>query len=120
MVTDASPRSLLVRLFRRTVLDDEARALLRRYSPLYQAHEDMPPVLLVNGTGERLWAQAQAFASGLPELGVAARARSRSRARRTGWRTGKDTRSGWYTNSESWTGSPKFNDSMIQGLVISD
>jgi len=70
MVTDASPRSLLVRLFRRTVLDDESRAEMRRYSPLYRAHQDMPPVLLVNGTGERLWAQAQAFAQRLAELGV--------------------------------------------------
>ncbi len=70
MVTDASPRSLLVRLFRRTVLDDESRALLRRYSPLYNAHKGMPPVLLINGTGERLWAQAQAFAQRLTELGV--------------------------------------------------
>jgi alpha-L-fucosidase 2 len=70
MVTDASPRSLLVRLFRRKVLDDDARALLRRYSPLYRAHKGMPPVLLVNGTGERLWAQAQAFAQRLTELGV--------------------------------------------------
>ena len=70
MVTDASPRSLLVRLFRRTVLDDESRAEMRRYSPLYRAHKDMPPVLLVNGTGERLWAQAQAFAQRLTELGV--------------------------------------------------
>jgi acetyl esterase/lipase len=70
MVTDASPRSLLVRLFRRTVLDDQSRAEMRRYSPLYRAHKDMPPVLLVNGTGERLWAQAQAFAQRLTELGV--------------------------------------------------
>lgn len=70
MVTDASPRSLLVRLFRRHVLDDESRALLRRYSPLYRAHRDMPPVLLVNGTGERLWAQAQSFAQRLTELGA--------------------------------------------------
>ena len=70
MVTDASPRSLLVRLFRRTVLDDESRALLRRYSPLHTAHKGMPPVLLVNGTGERLWPQAQAFAKRLEELGV--------------------------------------------------
>lgn len=70
MVTDASPRSLLVRLFRRTVVDDEARAELRRYSPLHRAHEDMPPVLMVNGTGERLWAQALAFARRLTELGV--------------------------------------------------
>jgi alpha-L-fucosidase 2 len=70
MVTDASPRSLLVRLFRRTVLDDESRAVLRRYSPLSQARADMPPLLLVNGTGERLWAQAQAFEKRLTELGV--------------------------------------------------
>jgi acetyl esterase len=70
MVTDASPRSLLVRLFRRTVLNDESRAELRRYSPLHTGHKDMPPVLLVNGTGERLWAQAQAFDRRLTELGV--------------------------------------------------
>ena len=70
MVTDASPRSLLVRLFRRTLLDDDSRAELRRYSPLHRAHEGMPPVLMVNGTGERLWAQAQAFARRLTELGV--------------------------------------------------
>jgi acetyl esterase len=70
MVTDASPRSLLVRLFRRTVLDGESRAELQRYSPLYRAHKDMPPVLMVNGTGERLWAQAQAFAQRLTEMGA--------------------------------------------------
>jgi acetyl esterase/lipase len=70
MVTDASPRSLLVRLLRRADLNDEARAELRRYSPLHRAHKDMPPLLLVNGTGERLWAQAQAFARRLTELDV--------------------------------------------------
>jgi acetyl esterase/lipase len=70
MVTDASPRSLLVRLFGRTVLDDDARALLRRYSPAYRAHAGMSPVLLINGTGERLWAQAQAYASRLKEVGA--------------------------------------------------
>jgi alpha-L-fucosidase 2 len=70
MVTDASPRSLLVRLFRRTVLDDESRDLLRQYSPLYRAHKAMPPLLLINGTGERLWPQAQAFAQRLAELGA--------------------------------------------------
>jgi acetyl esterase/lipase len=70
MVTDASPRSLLVRLFRRTVLDDDSRAILRKYSPLYQVHPGMPPILLVNGTGERLWTQAQTFALRLKELGV--------------------------------------------------
>ena len=70
MVSDASPRSLLVRLFRRRTLDDESRAVLRKYSPLYSAHKSMPPFLLVNGTGERLWAQAQMFAERLRELGV--------------------------------------------------
>ena len=48
MVSDASPRSLLVRLFRRNTLDDESREVLRRYSPLYRAHRKMPPMLLVN------------------------------------------------------------------------
>jgi alpha-L-fucosidase 2 len=70
MVTDASPRSLLVRLFRRTVLDDASRSELRRYSPLFRAHRNMPPILMVNGTGERLWTQGQAFATRLAALGV--------------------------------------------------
>ena len=30
----------------------------------------MPPLLLVNGTGERLWAQAQSFAQRLTEVGA--------------------------------------------------
>jgi acetyl esterase/lipase len=55
-------------LFRRHVLDDDARALLRQYSPLYQAHKGMPPLLLINGTGDRLWAQAQAFAQRLTAI----------------------------------------------------
>ncbi len=70
MVTDASPRSLLARLFTRHVLDDESRAVMRRYSPLYQVHAGMPPVLLVNGTGERLWAQAQTYAARLEAAAV--------------------------------------------------
>jgi acetyl esterase len=70
MVTDASPRSLLVRLFRRTVLDDESRGVLRKFSPQYSAHKGMPPVLLVNGTAERLWSQAQGFSRRLSEIGV--------------------------------------------------
>jgi alpha-L-fucosidase 2 len=70
MVTDASPRSLLVRLFQRRTLDDDARAMLREFSPLYKAHGGMPPLLLINGTGERLWTQAQAFVRRLGELGA--------------------------------------------------
>jgi acetyl esterase/lipase len=57
-------------LFRRTALNDEAREQLRYYSPSFRARDDMPPVLLVNGTGERLWAQAQAYERRLTQLGV--------------------------------------------------
>lgn len=70
MVQDASPRSLLVRLFGRTALDDESRALLRRYSPLYHAHRAMPPILLIHGTNEMLWEQGLAFAGRLEEVGA--------------------------------------------------
>ena len=70
MVTDASPRSLLVRLFGRTTLDDESRAIMREHSPLYHVHKGMPPMLLINGTADRLWPQAQAFAARLAEAGV--------------------------------------------------
>jgi acetyl esterase/lipase len=70
MVTDASPRSLLVRLFGRRQLDDEARAELRRYSPLHHVHRGMPPVLLVHGTNERLWDQGVAMAAALERTGV--------------------------------------------------
>jgi alpha-L-fucosidase 2 len=70
MVTDTSPRSLLVRLFRRDTLDEESQKVLREFSPLHKAHRGMPPLLLINGTGERLWAQAQAFARRLAELGA--------------------------------------------------
>jgi alpha-L-fucosidase 2 len=70
MVTDVSPRSLLVRLFQRHTLDEEARAVLREFSPLHKAHSRMPPLLLINGTGERLWTQAQAFTRRLTELGA--------------------------------------------------
>jgi alpha-L-fucosidase 2 len=70
MVNDAGPRSLLVRLFHRNVLDEDARALMRRFSPLQTARRDMPPVLLINGTGERLWDQARAFQVRLREIGA--------------------------------------------------
>ncbi|HZN11778.1 MAG TPA: alpha/beta hydrolase fold domain-containing protein [Blastocatellia bacterium] len=70
MVTDASPRSLLTRLFGLTRLDDEARVTLRRYSPLYHAHAKMPPRLLIHGTGERLWGQGVAMEQRLSEVGA--------------------------------------------------
>ena len=71
MVTDASPRSLLVRLFRRNVLDDSSQDLLRRYSPQHRAHKNMSPVMLIAGTADRLWAQTETMAARLAELGVA-------------------------------------------------
>jgi alpha-L-fucosidase 2 len=70
MVTDASPRSLLARLFGRTTLDDAARATLRAYSPIHAVHRGMPPVLLVHGTNERLWDQGVAMAGALKRAGV--------------------------------------------------
>jgi alpha-L-fucosidase 2 len=70
MVTDALPRSLLVRLFGITILDDYARAVLRRYSPLYHVRKEMPPILLIHGTNERLWSQGVAMDKKLTEVGA--------------------------------------------------
>ncbi len=70
MITDASPRSLLVRLFGLPVLDDPARALLRRYSPLHHVSSAMPPLLLIHGTNERLWEQGVAMRDRLAEAGA--------------------------------------------------
>ncbi len=71
MVTDASPRSLLVRLFALDTLDDESRATLQQYSPAYHVSKTMPPVLLIHGTDERLWAQGQAMRDRLAAAGAA-------------------------------------------------
>jgi alpha-L-fucosidase 2 len=70
MVEDASPRSLLVRLFDHQTLDEEGRRLLRQYSPLYHAHAGMPPLLMIHGTDEMLWDQGVAFAARLKEVGA--------------------------------------------------
>jgi alpha-L-fucosidase 2 len=70
LVRDASPRSLLFRLFGRTTLDEESRDALRRYSPLYHVHSGMPPLLLIHGTDEILWEQGVAFAERLREVGA--------------------------------------------------
>ena len=70
MVTDASPRSLLRRLFGRQTLDDEARVLLKRYSPLYHVERGLRPLLLIHGTNERLWAQGVALRDRLAEAGA--------------------------------------------------
>jgi alpha-L-fucosidase 2 len=70
LVKDASPRSLLARLFRRTVLDDESRRVMRQYSPLHHVQPGMPPVLLVHGTNEELWEQGVGMARALQDKGV--------------------------------------------------
>jgi alpha-L-fucosidase 2 len=70
MVEDASPRSLLVRLFDHQTLDEEGRRLLRQFSPLYHAHAGMPPLLMIHGTDEMLWDQGVAFAARLKEVGA--------------------------------------------------
>lgn len=66
----ASPRSLARRLFNLTTLDEQGRATLRRFSPLHRAHGRMPPMLLVTGTDDGLWAQAQAFERALQQAGA--------------------------------------------------
>jgi acetyl esterase len=70
MVRDASPRSLLVRLFAHPGLDAEGKDLLRRYSPLYHVHAGMPPILLIHGTDEMLWEQGLAFSAKLKDVGA--------------------------------------------------
>ncbi len=64
------PRSLVARLFGITSVDDTATQTMKRYSPLHRAHKDQPPMLLVHGTGERLWDQGRAYADRLAQLGA--------------------------------------------------
>jgi acetyl esterase/lipase len=68
--TSLTPRSIPVRLFGLTSMDEEATAVLKRYSPLYQVRADMAPLLLVHGTAEELWDQAQAMTARLDQVGA--------------------------------------------------
>jgi acetyl esterase len=70
IATDAAPRSIPARLFGITKLDDQSRAVLRKYSPIYNVQTGMPPVLLIHGTNERLWAQGVEMAKKLAESSV--------------------------------------------------
>lgn len=72
MVESASspPRSLLWRLFRLPALDENARAVLRAHSPIHHVRRGMPPVLLIHGTNERLWAQGQSMSQVLTARGI--------------------------------------------------
>lgn len=66
----ANPRSLARRLFGLTALDDKARAQLRQYSPLHHPAKDLPPMLLIAGTADRLVAQQRAYAQALGTVGA--------------------------------------------------
>ena len=70
MAANLTPRSAVTRLFGITQLDDNARATLRAYSPIHAAHKDQPPLLLIHGTAEGLWAQGQAMAAHLQAIGA--------------------------------------------------
>ena len=70
LAANLTPRSAVTRLFGITHVDDQARATLRRYSPLHTAHKGQPPLLLVHGTAEGLWAQGQAMTARLQAIGA--------------------------------------------------
>jgi acetyl esterase len=70
MIGELTPRSIPSRLFGITSLDDEARATLRRYSPLHNARENMAPLLLVCGTKDGLFMQHKAFVDKLDKAGA--------------------------------------------------
>ncbi|NOT63252.1 MAG: alpha/beta hydrolase fold domain-containing protein [Acidobacteria bacterium] len=67
---DLSPNSIPARLFGITQLDDEARATLRRYSPLHNAKRNMPPLLLICGTKDGLYDNHTSFVQRLEQLGA--------------------------------------------------
>ena len=43
---------------------------LKRYSPLYHVRRDLPPVLLLQGTTDELYAGTQAYAERLKQAGA--------------------------------------------------
>ncbi len=70
MAKELTPRSIPVRLFGISSLDDDARATLRRYSPFYNAQEKIIPLLLVCGTKDGLFAQHKALTNELARVGA--------------------------------------------------
>lgn len=61
MATSFTPRSIPARLFGVTELNNQTRDVMKLFSPLYQVKAGMPPLLLIQGTADRLHAQAVAF-----------------------------------------------------------
>jgi acetyl esterase len=70
LLTDTSPGSRLDKLFGLRALDDAGRELIRRYSPIHHVTREMPPLLLIHGTNEMLWAQGVAMRDRLREVGA--------------------------------------------------
>ncbi len=70
MMPSTGPRSPLVRLFGLTEMNDAAREVLTRFSPLFQVQRGMPPLLLIQGTADRLHAQAVVFSERLDAIGA--------------------------------------------------
>lgn len=62
------PRSLATRLFGITKLDEAARETLRRFSPQFNVKKAMPPMLLICGTKDGLFAQHTAFITQLEQV----------------------------------------------------
>jgi alpha-L-fucosidase 2 len=68
MTASFAPRSVPARLFGLTEMNAAARDVLTRFSPLHQAKRGMPPLLLLQGTADRLHAQAVAFSVRLDQI----------------------------------------------------
>lgn len=71
MARELTPRSIPTRLFGITKLDDEARATLRRFSPLHTLGKTALPMLLICGTKDGLFVQQQEFTAALEKAGIA-------------------------------------------------
>jgi len=70
MAGNLTARSAVTRLFGITQLDDTSRATLRKFSPIHHVRSSQPPMLLIHGTNEGLWAQGQAMAERLKAVGA--------------------------------------------------
>lgn len=68
MTGELAPRSMPPRLFGITKLDEEAYQTLRHYSPQHNVRQEMPPLLLICGTKDGLFAQHAAFIEQLKKV----------------------------------------------------
>jgi alpha-L-fucosidase 2 len=67
MTGELAPRSMPTRLFGITKLDDAAYETLRRFSPHFNVKQAMPPLLLLCGTKDSLFAQHTEFIAQLKQ-----------------------------------------------------